>query len=343
MTMTDQRNQNQPDVLPREDAPAATRMLPDVANMVRDMRADKGSMIPIDREDAALDAPLELPEDKAKGLIARLTNDELDVKPDRTGAVYLSHTSCRTRLNAAFGPFGWRILPVGDMFIDRTNPKEQILYRQYQLMVAASVDGVRRWHHGPSAWGEQIYLGTVNRNFTWGDALEGCQSIGLARICKAIGMAVDRRTSDRFKQQACIKVFVEEKPDSDQRAGKMSTAWRRIDAPPLFGETGICQDSPNKKDYIQPPAPYWRKNKQAAGPQAAAQTDEPTTQVQQAPPRKTISKAQGDALWREVTKQGMADDEVATVIAQRWGAVRTSDIAVADYPAILAWVKKGGD
>src|SRR3990172_13139379 len=48
-------------------------------------------------------------EEQAHALCEPLTDDEVDIKPDSFGAVYLSHSGYRRRLNKAFRPGGWAL------------------------------------------------------------------------------------------------------------------------------------------------------------------------------------------------------------------------------------------
>lgn len=227
-----------------------------------------------DEENDQSAPPEQLSKKQIEILTATLGDDELDVKPDQTGAVFVTHSVCRDRLTRCFGPLRWRLVASGRQMFDAD---QKIMYRYFVLQFAVG----NKWYNGPKALGEQVWLGSVNKNFTWGDAMEGCESIGLSRCCKRIGMVVNRRRADKFHNECCVKVFVEERPEGDSDRGKVSLAWRRLDAPGLPGEIGVVPDSPNAAKYQPVPPPWWKKER---GGQRQPQR-EPSGQRQQAQPQ----------------------------------------------------------
>lgn len=82
-------------------------------------------------------------EEQFRALMAPLAIKDIEVKPD--GVVYLPEIKYRRRLNEAFGPMGWGMIPKGDAVVGNS-----IVTREYALIV----DG--RYVENPSfTWGEE--------------------------------------------------------------------------------------------------------------------------------------------------------------------------------------------
>jgi hypothetical protein len=323
------------------DAESSTSTMDTIApTQGQTLDATEGDMTGDDSGDLA---PIELSTEQVAILMAEPTDEELELKPDQAGSVFISHTVCRARLNKAFKPFGWRLQQVGRVIRD---PSANILYREFVLWVA--VGG--KWHRGPKALGEQQWLGGTGRStMTWGDAIEGCESIGLSRCCKRIGMVIDRRRADRFKQEKCVRVLVEERPKDGSARGEFSVAWRRLDAPSLVGELDAVNDSPNRAKYSKPPEPYWRAK---AAKDAAKQATAPKAQPASAPagqkaiPKQTgetITKPESKQIWANVLAAGLDEQAVVEMLKTRYHVNTTGEILKKDLVAIMAWIAKGGD
>jgi hypothetical protein len=159
-------------------------------------------------------------------------------------------------------------------------------------------------------------------------------------------MTISKRDAEQFKKAHCVKVFVEDAP-RDGRPGKIGVGWRRVDALPLLGELDAVPDSPNRKDYVRPAQPYWKRER-ADGQKPQTSTNgasAPATKTTAASTekRKTITDAQARALWAEVRKQNLSDDDVATKLRDHWHVSRTADIPADKYAEIMKWVKNAGD
>jgi hypothetical protein len=164
--------------------------------------------------------------EQAKILGDRIPQEDLDVLP--TGEVYASQVRYRRILNAAFGPGGWALVPRGPVTV-----RENILYREYALFAGGRFIA--------ESIGEQEYFESNNR-MSWATAAEAVKSNALTRCCKDLGIASecwDRRFTQEFKAKYCVKVYVKKKN------GETKAEWRRKDAEPLYGESGIVQDKPH--------------------------------------------------------------------------------------------------
>ncbi len=164
-----------------------------------------------------------------------MTDDEVDIKPDSFGAVYLSHSGYRRRLNEAFRPGGWALRRLTPYTFDN---EQHIAYAEFALYAEGRFVGM--------ATGE-MRLAQNNEDMSTGDIIEGLKSNALMRCCKDLGMAMecwDLKWTQSFRQRLCVRVWVKKGRNADAKP-----QWRRLDAPPFFGETGIVDDSPNKDKY----------------------------------------------------------------------------------------------
>lgn len=110
------------------------------------------------------------PTEMANKLLAPLSNDDIELKPD--GLLYLPEIKYRRRLNAAFGPGGWGMVPRGETHISHS-----IVSREWALICLGRLVAVAR--------GEQEFFdpGGVPT------ASEACKSNALMRCCKDLGIA----------------------------------------------------------------------------------------------------------------------------------------------------------
>jgi hypothetical protein len=141
-------------------------------------------------------------------------NEAYDIKP--TGEVFVSQVHYRRRLNQVFAPGQWALIPRAGFRRDGN-----ALMREYELRV--------RGHYISEAVGECEYQETNDR-MTWADAAEGVKSNALTRACKDLGIASecwDRQFASRWRDEHCIQAWVN---------GKPKPQWRRLDAPPFYGE-----------------------------------------------------------------------------------------------------------
>ena len=173
-------------------------------------------------------------EEQTDVLLRPCDDTELDILP--TGEVYLSQVGYRRRLNEAFRPGGWALVPIDDRPIihDRTMMQRWALYVGGRFIA--------------SAYGEQEYF-EKNERQSYATAAESLKSNALMRCCKDLGIASecwDRHFTQQFKADVCVKVWrVKTKRPSGQ-AGVFQ--WRRRDAEPFYDEGGAKTDKNNDSD-----------------------------------------------------------------------------------------------
>jgi hypothetical protein len=263
--------------------------------------------------------------EQAKALLEPVRDDELLIKPDQFGAVYLSHPGYRRRLNAAFKPAGWGLRRLSPYNFDE---KDGMLYAEYGLYAEGRFLA--------AATGEQKWLGAdgTNDKMTKGDAIEGCRSNALMRCCKDLGMAMecwDKDFTERWRNTYCVRVWKNNKP-----------AWRRLIDPPQFGETGVMDDSPNRDKYTQPPQARGQARGGSSQPAATA----PASNGQQATgdqrkgnPTTLINEKQKKFFWTVVKQQNLDADDVAEYLKKTFKITKSEEMTNEMLDQALAWVR----
>ena len=173
---------------------------------------------------------------KAK-LLEPVASDDVEIRPD--GLIYLPEIKYRRRLNQAFGPGAWGMMPT-----ERPTVKDNVIMRPYALYVSSRFVS--------EAIGEQEYFEN-NPTMTWATAAEGAKSNALMRCCKDLGIASelwDPGFIERWKKEYAIQVWI---------TGKNKPQWRRKDRDPFFNERGAVSDKakdiPKKEPVVQPTSP----------------------------------------------------------------------------------------
>lgn len=170
-------------------------------------------------------------EHSAQILMSSLPESDVEIRPD--GIVYLPEIKYRRRLNLAFGPGGWAVMPRGPFTMqDNTMTREYAMY----------VDG----RYVSQAVGEQDYIPN-NPNMTYATASEGVRSNAIMRCCKDIGVASelwDPVFIVAWKAKYAVQVWVK---------GKNKPMWRRKDREPFFGESGFVKEqSAPQREQTEP-------------------------------------------------------------------------------------------
>lgn len=129
-------------------------------------------------------------------------------------------------------------------------------------------------------------------------------------------MAMDlwsRPWVQRFLNEHCVKVFV-------RRDDKVKAVWRRLDALPIYGETGLTEDSPNQDRYTRPAGSQPR---QASPQQAPRESTQPRPASRQtnssetspnAGDKRPISEAQGKRMFAIAKTAGWHSQALARLV-----------------------------
>ncbi|RDA90003.1 hypothetical protein CP533_1480 [Ophiocordyceps camponoti-saundersi (nom. inval.)] len=145
-------------------------------------------------------------EEQYRVLMRPVPESDIEVKPD--GVIYLPEIKYRRRMNEAFGPMGWGLIPKGDPVVGQS-----IVTREYALIV--------RNRFVSQAQGENPFFGPDQLP----SAVEGCKSNALMRCCKDLGIASelwDPQYVRWFKKHNMEEVWVEHSVTKKKR-----TFWYR--------------------------------------------------------------------------------------------------------------------
>ncbi|KFA67645.1 hypothetical protein S40285_04935 [Stachybotrys chlorohalonatus IBT 40285] len=137
-----------------------------------------------------------------------LNTKDIEVKPD--GIIYLPEIKYRRRLNEAFGPLGWGLVPRGEPVVG-----DNIVTREYALIIGG--------RFAAQAQGENNYFGQDQLP----SAVEGCKSNALMRCCKDLGIGSelwDPQFIRWFRKTSMEEVWVEHLTTKKKR-----TFWYRKD------------------------------------------------------------------------------------------------------------------
>ena len=145
-------------------------------------------------------------------------DDDIDILP--SGEIYYGQVQYRRRLNEAFGPGGWGLIPVGDWSQDG-----ETLIREYALVVEGRIVA--------TGMGEADFQPN-NARYSKATAAESLKSIALRRAAKDIGIADDcwdRRFVKRWIKDNAVRVWTEGVAKNNK--GEKKPMWRRKDADPF--------------------------------------------------------------------------------------------------------------
>lgn len=182
--------------------------------------------------------------------ILMLAVDAVDVEIRPDGILYLPEIKYRLRLNRAFGPGGWAMMPRSPF-----TSMESTLTREYALYAEGRFISEAR--------GEQEYI-EDNDNMTWATATEGVKSNAIMRCCKDIGIAWelwDPGYREQWTRDYAVQVWRRE-------AKNKKPQWRRKDREPFWDESGYVNGAPApaappppKRRAVIPPIPPEQKLK----------------------------------------------------------------------------------
>lgn len=171
---------------------------------------------------------IELTEEQEKILYAPVQDENVEIRPD--GLIYLPWMEYVTRLRKAFG-MSWTLIPYGP-------PKKvgNFIHWAFWLIIKGKPYGF--------AIGEQRYF--EGESMTYGDALEGCKSNALMRLCKGLGISLELWQPE-FRRKWLPKyaetypaTWPDGKPRLNKRTGKQEIFWRKKGTPE--SNSGDIQD-----------------------------------------------------------------------------------------------------
>lgn len=147
-------------------------------------------------------------------LLAPIKPEDVEIRPD--GIVYYPEIFYRRRLNEAFGPGGWALMPRGEF-----TKMDDTLTRCYALFVGGRFVS--------EVIGEMDMV-RGNDEMSWATVAEGVRSNSLMRCCKDIGIASecwDPGFIAQWKKDYAVQVW---------RENKARPQWRRKDRDPWYDE-----------------------------------------------------------------------------------------------------------
>lgn len=142
-------------------------------------------------------------------LQAPLKPEEIEIRPD--GLIYLPWVEYQSRLDAAFGT-EWSMVPNGMPMFDKGTG--QIVWGFYLVVQGKLVD---------FAVGGQEYQ-PGNRGLNYTDAIEGCKSNALMRLCKRLSIGLDMWRPSFVRNWKDTYAESYQKPDWQ---GRPKTYWRK--------------------------------------------------------------------------------------------------------------------
>lgn len=174
---------------------------------------------------------LSLTKEESAALLAPFDADQMDIRPEPEGLVYISHNFLRQRLNDVFGPGQWSMVPMSEPI--KENNK---IYQWWAMFV--------RGVFVSQAIGSAGYF-EDNPRADYSDALETVKSETLRRLAKDIGVGLeawDKRYAREWRSTHAVEVWAK-----NAKTGKTTPAWRRVDETLSYPleETGI-KTAPNK-------------------------------------------------------------------------------------------------
>ena len=247
---------------------------------------------------------LKLTDDEEHALAQPVVVDALRVKPN--GAVYEPHTVLTRRLNAAFGRFGWALVPAGmPQRVQKEGGSKRV-----QVVCAYTL----HIHGKPVAFamGEQDYY-EGNAEQTYGDALESTVASALRRCCKRIGIASelwDKEFTQEYLQQHAVKVPVK------QKDGDIKYQWRRKKDPAL--------------PYEQPRTANGRSVEPARS--GAPRSTHPHE-------NDPITMPQRERLFALMKNGGRTKPELKAHLLKTYGFESSGDIKRRDYDDVCYWAE----
>jgi len=237
---------------------------------------------------------IELTPDQEAILYAPVDPGSVEIRSD--GLIYLPWMEYVARLRGAFG-MSWTLIPYGP-------PKKMgnFIHWAFWLIIRGKPYGF--------AVGEQAYF--ENGRMTYGDALEGCKSNALMRLCKGLGI------SNELWRPSFVQAWKSKYAEVYGKDNKGKDLWRKKGVGPKL-------EAEEEKDVPVYPVPQESKPKGPSGQQSSPDN---------------ISDAQRKRFYAIAKGAGKSDEEMKAYLGGL-GIEHSKDIPKAKYDEICKWAEFG--
>lgn len=235
-------------------------------------------------------------------ILANVEDNEVEIRPD--GLIYYPGIHYRNRLNKAFGPGAWALLPITS-FVDADEMK--VFYKGSLFIRGKFVS---------ESIGEQKYIPN-NPNTSYATAHEGAKTDCLTRCCKDLGIGAELWNPEfinRWKSEYAVQVWVE-----NQKTHKRQQLWRKKDAEP-FTWPYVEQGKDDKK-------------KVTTTTKSTETTDSQKTSSGNGD--YTITEKQRKRMYAIAKSKGLSDDDLKQFILG-YKYEHSKDITKSDYDKMIA-------
>ncbi len=227
----------------------AVEKVPEKPVALQPVEDDKGEIVKLIHTAGTL----EFTKEQRKILFAPVVEEDVEIRKD--GLIYLPWMEYVTRLRDAFSG-KWAIVPIG-----KPKLQNELILQEYWLLLDGRLYG--------KTVGEQQYQST-NDTMSWGDAMEGCKSNGLMRLCKGIGISLE------LWKPTFIRNWKKKYATKEYNTYKGKWGWKKIDPeakkePPK--RTATPKPVPAKKEEEKKKAPV--KVKKETKPEPEEPKEEP--------------------------------------------------------------------
>ena len=271
-----------------------------------------------------------------EALMAPFSDDQIEILP--SGECYTPHAFIRARLNQVFGPGNWGLMDEPPQIKSGTDkygkPFGSVVVRWVLLVNKIPV---------AAAYGEAKYIES-NPRHSWGKALESAKSNGVMRAAKDIGVGItqfwNRRWQYRYRLQHGVFVKVQTSTRGDE------SQWRHIDSPPLTGEIGIDERSPNQDRY-QPPTAARRTAAVTYQPRTDRDDDAAEAAELRASSQTTpmvygdgpINRDAQKALFAALKTHSRTEADLKAFLKRTFQIESTKAILKTQYAAVIDWIR----
>jgi hypothetical protein len=228
-------------MIPEKEPASATPLQIDASHLHPTLSAPNvGSVLPIQFYDGAAELFLDDSQIEMLRSFHDCPEEEIDVRPDGDGLIYVRHGWYERRLTEIFGPGAWAMVPATNVQIDRETGKIYVAW----VLRARGSDGRTCFIGqaiGWALWQEN------NPRTNKADMFEITRSDAIVKICAKSSLMIgsnlwDRRFARAWVKKNCIRVRV--------RTHKgIEDWWRRTDEEPFTDEIREQKREP------EPPAP----------------------------------------------------------------------------------------